>query len=88
MSSSPPLQLESDEGGELGVDEMDNFLIGNCVLFVFCVHISSGTFPFVRLTGTLDWSIDRVENLSDNEGDGDFLRLIGKLVGLGLLIGE
>lgn len=87
-----PLELVS-EGSEsralcLGVDEMDIFLVGDCsVLFNLFRTFSSAVFPLVCLTGMFDWSIDRVENLSDNE-DSDFLRLIGKLVGLGLLIGE
>jgi len=71
----------------LGVEEIDVLLVGDWIPFTFCMDISSGVFPFVCLTEIFDWSIDRVENLSDNE-EIDFLRLIGKLGGLGLLVCE
>lgn len=70
----------------LGVDEIDVLLVGDWIPFTFFMTVPSVVFPFVCLTGIFDWSIDRVENLSDNEVN-DFLRLIGKLVGLGLLVG-
>lgn len=86
---SPLLELGSEDGVSLefclGVDEIDVLLVGDWIPFTFFMNVSSGVFPFICSTGIFDWSIDRVENLSDNE-DNDFLRLIGKLVGLGLLI--
>jgi len=85
---SPPLELVSKDGVSLefclGVEEIDVLLVGDWIPFTFFMNVSSDVFPFICLTGIFDWSIDKVENLSDNE-DSDFLRLIGKLVGLGLL---
>lgn len=83
--SLPPLKLDCEFC--LGVDESDILFVGECVLLKLFKIFSSSEFPFVCLTGIFDWSIDRVENLSDND-DRDFLHLIGKLVGLELLIGE
>lgn len=86
-----PLVLDTEEGESLelflGVDEMDILFVGDCAPFTFFRTCSSGVFPFIIcLTGIFDWSTDRAENLSDNE-DNEFLRLIGKLVGFGLLTG-
>jgi len=86
---SPLLELGNEDGVSLefslGVDEIDVLLVGDWIPFTFFMNVSSGVFPFISLTGIFDWSIDRAENLSVNE-DNDFLHLIGKLVGLGLLV--
>lgn len=65
---------------------MDILFVRDCAPLNFFKTFSLDVLPLICLSGTFDWSIDKAENLSDNE-DSDFLRLIDKVVGLGLLIG-